>query len=563
MAGIGHESPDAPSDVLTAPSQGTVLSYFEAFSLRPSWREMSHWPPDVFALTNLILDHTEAYRFTVAPPRGAHWPPHGGWNERVRQAAAEWRETAADPNRSAPPDVARHWRVVLERRDTPLSVLRRGEDCPLLRALLTLHAMADETCSQLSSLHVPAGTSFEGRAWSLLASQGSLAHIEPTRVRITPKTHLSSRGITIRSLSRYLALSYESIDVRWRRIQPLAERLEPARRDYNILLAPWPLQIPSGAFQPVAGPLENMDPKAFGFFRYDPLDPLDIAALGRLIQQAQSRVKRVDTLILPEAAARAEEIPAVEDLLAELGVLSMIVGVRSAPNETGLGRNYVHLGVRTRDGWETYEQEKHHRWCLDGSQIRQYHLSRALDPSKHWWEAIELPARTVEIIDMGGGATAAPLVCEDLARLDEVSDLLRRIGPSLVIALLLDGPQLPQRWPCRYAAVLADEPGSAVLTLSAYGMVERCRPADRPPSRVVAMWSDPSCGHQHIELGRGASGVLLKASVEAKTVWTADGRRHETTPSLHLREIHLLGVRPTRSWKSSESASMSPALGPV
>lgn len=547
MAGDGHASPDGLFDAVGVASQPTVLSYFEAFSVRPSWRELSRWPPDVFALTNLILDHTEAYRFTVAPPRGARWPPHSDWNVRVRHAAEEWRETAADPAQSAPPEVAKYWRVVLERRDTPLSVLRRGEDGPLLRALLTLHAMADEACRGLSSSQPVPEASFESRAWDLLKTRGSLAHIEPTRVRITPKTQLTSRGITIRSLSRYLALNYESIDVHWRRIEPLPNRPERTRRDYNILLAPWPLEIRDSSFRPVEGPLENMDPSAFGFFQYDPDDHLEMSLLGTLTEQAQRRVRRIDTVILPEAAVRPKEIPALEGLMADLGVLSIIAGVRVPCHGKQLGRNYVHLGVRTQQGWDTYRQEKHHRWCLDGPQIRQYHLSRALDPSRQWWEAIDLPARTVEIIDLGGGATAAPLVCEDLARMDEVSDLLRRIGPTLVVALLLDGPQLPQRWPCRYAAVLSDEPGSAVLTLSAFGMVARSRPPGKARSRVVAMWNDPVAGSHHIELGRGASGVLLTASVEPKTVWTADGRSHDATPSLALRDIHQIRVRPPGS----------------
>jgi hypothetical protein len=550
MAGDGQEaSPNGRFDAVGGASQSTVLSYFEAFSLRPSWRELSRWPPDVFALTNLILDHTEAYRFTVAPPRGAHWPPRSDWNEQVRRAADAWRTTAADPNRGAPPEVAKYWRVVLERRDTPLSVLRRGEDCPLLRALLTLHAMADEACRGLSSSQPVLEAGFEARAWNMLGARGSLAQIEPTRVRITPKTQLASRGITIRSLSRYLALNYESIDVHWRRIDPLPDRPERSRRDYNILLAPWPLEIRDSAFRPVEGPLENMDPGAFGFFQYDPDDRLDMSLLGELTAHARRRVGRIDTVILPEATVRSDEIPALERLMTDLGVLSMIVGVREPARERQLGRNYVHLGVRTREGWETYQQEKHHRWCLDGPQIRQYHLSRALNPSRQWWEAIDLPARTVEIIDLGGGATAAPLVCEDLARMDEVSDLLRRIGPTLVVALLLDGPQLPQRWPCRYASVLADEPGSAVLTLSAFGMVTRSRPPGAPRSRVVAMWNDPVSGSHQIELGRAATGVLLMASVEPKTVWTADGRPHDA-PSLALRGIHQLRIRPPGSGRS-------------
>jgi hypothetical protein len=58
---------------------------------------------------------------------------------------------------------------------------------------------------------------------------------------------------------------------------------------------------------------------------------------------------------------------------------------------------------------------------------------------------------------------------------------------------------------------------------------------------VVALWSDPGAGLRQISLERGASAILLRAIVELKTVWTADGRRHErSTPSVSLAGIHQL-----------------------
>ena len=204
------------------------------------------------------------------------------------------------------------------------------------------------------------------------------------------------------------------------------------------------------------------------------------------------------------------------------------------------GRNYLHFGVRSDTGWNRYEQDKHHRWCLDESQIRQYHLSRSLDPSKLWWEAIDIRERTQHVIDLGAGMTTVPLVCEDLARLDEVADVVRRLGPSLVIALLLDGPQLASRWPCRYASVIAEDPGSSVLTLTAYGMVARSRPPRKPRSRVVAHWTSRADGLAEIELAPRAVAVLISASVEGQTLWTADGRRHADVPSLRLSSVQQL-----------------------
>src|SRR5262245_18099368 len=111
------------------------------------------------------------------------------------------------------------------------------------------------------------------------------------------------------------------------------------------------------------------------------------------------------------------------------------------------------------------------------------------------------------MIDIGGGVTIAPLVCDDLARLEPVPEVLRSIGPSLVVTLLLDGPQLASRWTARYASVLVDDPGSAVCTLTAYGTVERSHPDGFPPSRVVALWKDPKGGVIEIELEPGAQGL--------------------------------------------------------
>lgn len=34
-----------------------------------------------------------------------------------------------------------------------------------------------------------------------------------------------------------------------------------------------------------------------------------------------------------------------------------------------MGRNLVHLGARRIDGWDHFQQSKHHRWCLDETQL--------------------------------------------------------------------------------------------------------------------------------------------------------------------------------------------------
>jgi hypothetical protein len=205
--------------------------------------------------------------------------------------------------------------------------------------------------------------------------------------------------------------------------------------------------------------------------------------------------------------------------------------------------NALHTGVLAGGRWWHYRQNKHHRWFLNGAQIEAYNIAGSLHPSVRWWEAMEIPERSLHLLDVGGGITVAAVVCEDLARLDGVADLLRSAGPTLVLTLLLDGPQLASRWTARYAGVLADDPGSAVLTLTALGMATRSQPRGMPPSRVVAMWKDPSRGLREIPLEPGAQGILLKAVLDRSARYAADGRQ----PVDDVADLYIAGVEQLRA----------------
>jgi hypothetical protein len=194
-------------------------------------------------------------------------------------------------------------------------------------------------------------------------------------------------------------------------------------------------------------------------------------------------------------------------------------------------------------------QNKHHRWSLDESQIYQYHLGGALHPKIRWWEAMEVPRRAVEFVEVAE-LTLACLVCEDLAQNDAIAELIRSVGPTIVIAVLLDGPQLNSRWAARYASVLADDPGSAVLTLTSFGMVQRSRPHGRDSSPIIALWKDPARGVREIPLEPGAQSVLLTVCMERTTRRSADGRwpidngTHCFDVAVHQLRASSAGSRP-------------------
>jgi len=175
----------------------------------------------------------------------------------------------------------------------------------------------------------------------------------------------------------------------------------------------------------------------------------------------------------------------------------------------------IHVGA------DVSRQHKHHRWCLDNSQLRRYRLAHVLDAARIWWEDINLPRREVNFLVFRPGATLAVLVCEDLARVDPAQVVLRSVGANLVIALLFDGPQLESRWPARYATVLADDPGSSVLTVTSLGMARR---AQTNPEVEIALWKEAGSSAKSLPLPAGHHALLLSLALKNEENWTLDGR---------------------------------------
>jgi hypothetical protein len=313
---------------------------------------------------------------------------------------------------------------------------------------------------------------------------------------------------------------------------------DPRAEYVNLLLLPWPLRIRESDFRPVEGAVQRLERDPFGFFEFAPAEPLDLDLVDRVLTAALDEVNDVDVVVLPESAVDESEIGELEAVLDRHGVVFLTTGVRQRSAVPGrLPRNWMHTGVNPRLGkgvrppdrpgreWFHIRQNKHHRWALDESQIYQYHLAGALHPHVRWWEAIEVPARSLQFVSVGEEITIVSLVCEDLAQTDELADVIRSVGPTVVFTVLLDGPQLSSRWAARYASVLADDPGSVVLTLSSFGMVQRSRPPGRQASPIVALLKDADHGFREIPLEPGAQAVLLTACGSRAIRRTADGRR--------------------------------------
>ena len=84
----------------------TPASTWVAASGGPITDQLLEWPPDVFALTNVVLERAEAFRYALAP----------GWSlsredgaDGVEEAGRRWSAWAEDRSGAIPDLIAAEW----------------------------------------------------------------------------------------------------------------------------------------------------------------------------------------------------------------------------------------------------------------------------------------------------------------------------------------------------------------------------------------------------------------------------------------------------------------------
>lgn len=510
------------------------------------------WPPDGFACAASLLERSGAYLAAVTE----EWPPRRPkgskpWTEYVRDLGALWR-SAAVAKQPPPPEIQRSWKDVLAAsKQSVQSICEPTKSKNVRNGLFEIMAAADEAC-QGAGIPGDDLDPFEVLCLNHLLAQGKnpstlCLQISPSKMCVLPKMHTPQSGITIRSLSHHLGFcTVNEVAPRWFHL--LHPQLSGDRHGLNVLVVPWPREIRPTDFSPGDSPLENMDSERFGFFRFHGAggDPLDMRLLESVIEKANQTAGPVDVIVFPELALAWKDRVKLSNLIARLNPRPIVVGGMSIPatKPKEMGRNVSLTLVPLEKGKAfAWTQNKHHRWLLTGDQVKQYGLGGILNPTMNWWEHMRIEQRELAFFSMQPWLTFCTLICEDLARPDPVARLVRTVGPNLVFALLMDGPQLSNRWPARYGTVLADDPGSSVLTVSPLGMVSLSRPNGRPSSRVVALWKDARSGPIEIELPRDCEAVLLALTSEYRKEYSADGRHDEETTSY----LTLSGVHPIKN----------------
>lgn len=564
---------------MAAESSDTAADLFRAlWGTRAKLTEVLRWPPDMFAFTSALFRATGCYRESVS--RGGVLGRSVMRTSQLQADASAWERALQEQllghsgriQFDAELEHAFARLITAAEKTTVSGIATSGtrEDAVVdatsrfLSDVCDWHARADAACGGYGLCTYSTSAVPKCLAELLLTARGSMSTMPKQFGAVLPKMHTPQSGLSLRSFSHHLAFASGEVEVAWRTF-PWAD----SRQDVlNVLALPWPMTIAETQFS--SGDLNQ----AVRTFDYQLSDPQQTAAtverypknrdpvveeICRRVVQATRSAGRVHLVILPELALSHRQLNVLLTRLAmtpeaRTGMhLPMILAGVQRPGSAGersrqtgaSPSNEVHLAAFFAGRWYRLTQRKHHRWRLDRSQITQYELQGRLPPALLHFERMNIAQRRLSILAPAGWLALCPLICEDLAQLEPVSEVLRSVGPNLLFAILLDGPQLRERWSARYASVLADDPGTSVLTLTAAGMVKRSQPvssgAGASKSQVnanvdgqlaVGLWRDAATGWREIRLPPGHDAVLMTLSPVRREEFTADGRSDHGTAAL-------------------------------
>ena len=374
-----------------------------------------------------------------------------------------------------------------------------------------------------------------------------------------------------------------------RRPRPIRRGADPSRpQSLNLLLVPFPYTISGASFRP--GPLcvggQGGDCNEQGanrsrFFRLEQdwlprgdgggkaaADQMAEFLQG-LIDLARREARQIHGR-LPELALTTELAYGVAEILSRIKDLRSsyqeswrIPAPTRAPRTASSPASWSadRPGGQAETG-RSWEQAKHHRWKVERHQVRRYHLGSQLDPHVDWWEHIDIYLEAVLLRRPPRRRRRTAPVCEDL-RIDLVQTVVPSIGPNLVVALLMDGPQVEHRWSGRYATVLADDPGCSVLTLTSVGLLKR----SESPARLVLPDRPLEGGrrrHHPDPHPAGSSRLALDPLLPRENGYTLDGRDDQYgTVNLACTGLYPIKMEPLPDWLTGWRTSSQGEAVPV
>lgn len=558
------------------------------------WQIMPDWPPDLFGICTHLLEQSGAYHHLTPGADsickdGMDIVFDKTYRENISKHASAWRQKLDYTSSWA----QQHWKTIVSAK-RPISARINANHTALpgwWRSAMALASFADETSECIGHCGNHKGVVSEWMSsvitamdrttnrrqlesddqslekWFVSEGNRSICMKATSDVFcVQPKSKTPSIGCTIRSTSQNLALLPGAgvLQAGWQ-FAPVESLGVPDKGPLNCLFIPYPYEIDEMNVE-VSGKSNRwrwFEMKQGWLPDDDNIDEF-IAFVDALVRKAAADGNLINGIIFPEYSlnwrvhqkivafvlAQCEsERNGSQAQSTEQSIYNTIEFVisGSSDNCNGESGNFI-LTTQIFDelsGSDIHKQTmstsraKHHRWQMTNGQIKTYDFGKGFKNGNGaeekerelYWEKITIPRRRFHAHSFRDRSVFSTLICEDLARAEPVHKFVRAIGPNIIFVLLMDGCQIEQRWPARYAMGLAEDPGSAVVTLTSRALIKRSN-LTRAGARsgYVSSWSvglarNPYGDPQRVDCDRYAEAVVLKFTAKKSNELTIDGRR--------------------------------------
>ena len=508
--------------------------------------EIISWPPNSFIILFNILDYTDKYRRIVSPYENGNWDRHK--KTIVKDVKNEWIKSLDNIRIYSnvtfwTPLLIKHLRFIFSENNLNVCIYDLCKREEFINAVFILISAADSIFDDFNFVldennEISLSKGILNRAFSSYLSNLSGGYDEVSYIKSLSDNHTKNGFITLKNCVPQSGLTSNNITHNLTYIKPtvkpkvaLSFTKNKNKTKYNILVLPWPFSIKSSDFKRSNQKSKIEMDEYFDFFDYIPSGEIDTNLYLKALISTMEKIGSIDLVVFPECTMSEEEYKEIVRLTylcfggSSPNILSGVYG-HDTEADTGINKAILSF-IDTSNNYSSAEQHKHHRWFLDRNQLRNYNLASVLSPNKKHWENISVKRRNLLVLHTPKNINLCPLICEDLARQEPVAQAVRALGANLVVSLLLDGPQMKFRWPGKYAAVLSDDPGSSVLSVTALGMTLRSTGDGHEPSRIVALWNDQEKGVEELTLKENGIGLIIETDIVKKKMWTIDGRMQE------------------------------------
>jgi len=489
------------------------------------------------------------------------------------------RKTVSGFETAVPPKVREWWDALMKASGEPL-FFYRGPDGDLdppewWKAIFLMLITADEACAGIG-LYSNAANAPSAVTWvddilkvseredlknsmSNATDKYGIQHrpltdnaafqLNPDIASVHPKTRTPKVGCTLRTLTHNLSLMPPRGQIGSYWVRSLSTHYGKPETDFNILMIPFPYMLDPDWFESSdlgSGDHLNERGKTWNWFdikqewlpKTNSEQKKFIEFVCELIKEA-AKTRAIHCIAFPEYALNWKIFEQLARKIRDEFLTIEVLISGSSDNCKGDQGNYV-MNALFYDGDKSEGDEKvrtymvtsrakHHRWRIDREQIETYGLETALDPDLIWWEHIPIAPRELHHVVFREGSIFTALICEDLARSDPCHRNLRAVGPNLLFVLLMDGPQLSNRWSARYSTGLTDDPGTSVLTLTSRGLIQSSNDIRAAAGETldwsIGLFKDDVSASVSISCPPNFQASVMSLNVERVDETTFDGRK--------------------------------------